>query len=342
MGEVISLNPDLKVKSPEYIDFLFGRVADGIKANKPELAQMMVDFALTPNEHLEALDNIFEYCFKGKSPSDTPKIFLVISQTGGGKSGLTAEILRNNPNTVVIDSDAFKAFNPKKHEIEKNYPTLYGFLTGLDAYLHRDEIYDWALDQGYNVLIEVAPSTKERLFNINFEELLAHGYKIEANILAVSLANSLVSVHERFEGQIEGGMDAPKLTDLKRATDSFDAVELILKDILDLDFVDLKVWRRGKFSNEDEEMVPPPQLVSESKETAQEDFKNARVQDESLAMETIDERIQMVKDSMKQRNAPEDQIEQFKKIIDVIEQAKKALNIKPKSSSSKSNPKDND
>ena len=63
MGEVISLNPDLKVKSPEYIDFLFGRVADGIKANKPELAQMMVDFALTPNEHLEALDNIFEYCF---------------------------------------------------------------------------------------------------------------------------------------------------------------------------------------------------------------------------------------------------------------------------------------
>ena len=70
MGEVISLNPDLKVKSPEYIDFLFGRVADGIKANKPELAQMMVDFALTPNEHLEALDNIFEYCFKGKSPSE--------------------------------------------------------------------------------------------------------------------------------------------------------------------------------------------------------------------------------------------------------------------------------
>ena len=326
MGEVISLNPDLKVKSEEYIDFLNSRVADGIKLSRPELAQMMVEYALTPEEHLSALDNIFEYCFKGKEPSNKPKIILVISQTGGGKSNLTATILRNNPNTVIIDSDAFKAFNPKKREIEEKYPTLYGYLTGLDAYLHRDEIYNHALENGYDVLIEVAPSTKERLFNIDFDELLAHGYKIEANILAVSLANSLVSVHERFEGQIESGMDAPKLTDLKRAIDSFDAVELILNDIMNLDFVDLKVWKRGVFdSNEDKKIIPPPELVSESKNTAVDAFKSARISDETLTMESIDERIQMVKNSMEERRAPADQVEQFNNIIDVINKAKENI-----------------
>lgn len=313
------------MKTPEYIEFLKTRISPNVK---PEIAKLMIEYALTPEEHEMARRNIEQYCFTGMHPEANPKIFLIIAQTGGGKSTLTANILKNNPNTVVIDSDAFKAFNPKRQIISAKYPTLYGYLTGIDAYLHRDEIYKSAIENGYNILIEIAPSTKERLFNIDFEELKNYGYTVDANILAVSLANSLLSVHERFEGQIEAKMAAPKLTDFKRANDSYNAVDLILEDLIKMPEVNLSIWQRGQdiieenFDECEERHLPEPVLLTTDKTKAVKVFNEARVRDDENTKLSAPARIKIIKAQMETRKAPTEQRAQFSKIVDEISKEK--------------------
>lgn len=300
-------------KDEEYIEFLKKRISENVK---PEIAQNMLDFALSKEEHANAYYGIDNYCFAGKSTSKKPTIYLIIAQTGAGKSNLTMEIKRQNNNVVVIDSDAFKAFNPLKDLIIKYDPTHYGFLTGLDAYLHRDEIYSKALTSGYDVLIEVAPSTKDRLFNIDFEELRRYGYSIEAHVLSVSEINSLLSVHERFETQIASKMEAPKLTDLKRAIDSYNAVELILQDLIDKGVENISVYKRADLSqvSEDAEFIAAPILLSKGKENLFEVFRQTRKEDHDNTLTEAQDRIEEVEKQMSDRHAPSDQISQFDEV----------------------------
>lgn len=312
-------------KKPEqYIEFLKTRISPNVK---PDVAELMIEHALSPEEHARVGLDIEEYCFAFKKPVESPQIFLVIAQTGAGKSNLTGLILRNNPNTVVIDSDAFKAFNPLKDEITKKYPTLYGFLTGLDAYLHRDEVYSKAIQEGYNILIEIAPSTKDLLFNIDFEELKSHGYRIVANILSACLENSLLSIHERYEAQLEAKMESPKLTDLKRAIDSYDALGLIIDELLKRKDIDINIFQRSPYLKFEEShvFIEPPMFITDKRKFLKKAYAEACALDKEDMMKYADERIAEVKSQMKKRKAPSDQRAQFKEIEELI---KRNLKIK--------------
>lgn len=312
-------------KSPEYINYLKTRISESVPEN---IAELMLYYALSEEEHSKVLEEIREYCFRGKSPVDKsiarPKAYLVIAQTGAGKSNLSMKIKKDNPNVVAIDSDAFKTFNPYKDEIKQKYQQYFGHLTGLDAYIHRDEIYDEALSRGYDILIEIAPSTKELLFNIDFEELAKNNYDIEAYILSVSEENSLLSVHERYEGQIEAGMDAPKLTDLRRAKNSTEAVPIIIDDLLEKHKeVRLSLFKRADTSNVDAVELQEPIFVTDDKT----DFKKVyfRVQKEDLekTLAESDKRIEAIKEQMKRRDVPQLQVKQFNDICDLIENSKR-------------------
>lgn len=303
-------------KTPEYIEFLKSRISPNVK---PEVAELMIKYALTPEENESTFQKIRDYVFSGKKPAQNPKMYLVIGQTGGGKSTLTSSILRENPNTVVIDSDAFKAFNPYRQEICDKYPTLYGYLTGIDAYLHRDAIYHKALEEGYNVLMEIAPSTKDRLFNVDFKQLKEYGYTIDAKVMAVSKINSLLSVHERYEGQIEARMDSPKLTDFKRATDSYDAVAPILEDLIEMEDVNLTLLKRGSFDFDESSIyVPAPEFLTDDRQEMINLLHSTRKQDELETLKESDARVEMIKSQMQGREAPEDQFKQFAKVEETI------------------------
>ena len=312
-------------KTEEYIEFLKTRISPNVK---PDVAKLMIKYALSPEEHGRVGMEVEEYCFSYKEPVQNPQIFLVIAQTGAGKSNLTSLILRNNPNTVVIDSDAFKAFNPQKDEITQKYPTLYGFLTGLDAYLHRDEVYFKAINEGYNILIEIAPSTKDLLFNIDFEELKTHGYKVIANILAACLENSLLSIHERYEGQLESKMDSPKLTDLKRAMDSYEAVSLIIDELIKRKDIDINLFQRSPYtiSEENTTYIEPPIFITEKRKLIRKAYEEACAADREDIMKSAEKRISDVSKQMKKRKAPRDQRAQFKQIVELIRNNFKAKN----------------
>lgn len=307
------------MKSPEYIEFLKPRISPKVK---PEVASLMIDYALSEEEHYRVLQQIRDYCFRGKEPVDRknerPKAFLVIAQTGAGKSNLTMSIHKKNNNIVIIDSDEFKAFNPNNEEIKEKYPQYYGHLTGLDAYLHRDEVYEEALQKGYNILIEIAPSSKELLFNINFEELEHYGYDIEAYILAVSGENSFISMHERYEGQVEAEMKAPKLTDLNRAMDSVTAVPIVIKDLLENHpEVDMNLLKRAIISGNEQEL-PEPVFVTDDKSTFLDEYEKAIEEDRALTMLDAESRIAKVIRQMQKRNAISAHVHQFEQVCEIV------------------------
>ena len=298
-------------KDDAYINFLHGRVSSHIP---PTVATQMVEFALSKEHNNLALKQIDTECFRGKSPEKSPTINIVISQTGGGKTGVTANILKQNPNTIFIDTDIFKKYNPLKDLILEFCPTYFGHLTGLDCYLHRDYIYEKAIENNYNILIEVTPSTSQKLFNIDLEKLHQKGYKICAHILAVSKINSLISVHERYENQLDSGTQIPKLTDLNRALDSVDATEQTLVDLLKLNYVNVKLYFRDDLNQ--------VKIDTQNKKATLNRFRLLRQNDQIFTLKTCQNRISILQQKMEKRNANLEQKNQLNKIVEIINKIK--------------------
>lgn len=297
-------------KNKKYKKFLKSRISSHI--NK-KLAKQMIEFALSKEQSLVVLNKIEQQCFLNKTPVDQPTINIVISQAGGGKSSISKLLLQKNNNTIFIDSDIYKQYNPLKDMLIQNCPTYFGHLTGLDSYLHRDYIYQKAIDFKYNILIEVTPSKKDFLFNIDLPILKKMGYKINIHIMAVSKINSLLAIHERYENQIISKSKLTKLTDINRAIDSFDAVILTIEKLKSFDYIEINIYKR-KYKS--------AILVPSNKENCDKILQQIQLEDKKNTLKNINKRIQKIQYQMKTRNAPLSQIEQFKKITNIINLSK--------------------
>lgn len=279
----------------------------------PELKEKMLNHLLDNKDYISTFLSILATFFDGKNPTKNPKLHLILGQTGSGKSNLTAKILRENENTVIIDSDKYKHYRPDAEMLAKKDPTLYGFLTGPDAYGHRDNVYDYAVDKKYNILIEIAPSMKNGLFNINIDDLIEKGYTIDAHVLAVSKLNSALSVHERYEGQIEAELPTPKLTDLARHNESFEALNNCVKDLQNNKKMNMAVYKRAKKHFLMPELVFPKEGTNKYScpyqaliEAQQLDYKNT--------IKEFKDRYSIILEQMEKRNAPREQYGQLEKI----------------------------
>lgn len=296
---------ELTLKSPEYLDFLKTRIAPHITQ---DLASEMLAFSLSQKHLLKIAETIKKDCFLGKIPTKTPEINIILGQTGAGKSYISKSILNNTPNTIFIDTDSYKKYNPFKDLILKHCPTHFGTLTGLDSYLIRDIIYQKALEQKYNILIEVTPSSKEKLFNIDIAKLQNLGYKINAHFIARANINSLLSIHERYEQQLLTHHPTPKLTDLNRALDSCLAIEQILKELININNVNISIYQYNNTQK----------LIAKNKQNLLKIFKNAQNQDYLNSKQYIDTRINKIQELMQSRKAPKEQLQQFEKIKKII------------------------
>lgn len=301
-------------KNKEYIKFLRSRIRPNIS---PEIANLMIKYAMTPKKHKEILAKIENYCFSDKKSSEKPKLYIMISQTGSGKSLLAKEILNSNNNIMVIESEFFKLFHPKQKEIIKKYPTFYGYLTGLDSLLYKEEIYQKSLENKYNILMSIAPLDAKNDFDFLFDKPLKLGYEIEINIIAVSNINSLLSIHERYERQLKEHYHSPKLTDLGRATSSFGATKSSLKYLIQLPFTKINIWKRSPFNLD---YFNAPIMITNEKSKALEFYENAIIQDEIETISNAKQRIEKIYQSMQNRSAPKEQFEQFEKVEQIIQE----------------------
>ena len=158
---------------------------------------------------------------------------VLVSQTGAGKTSLRESINPGNQIYVVINPDLYKKFRSDADEIREKDRTHFGALTGIDSYDHADNIRNYAMEKGYNILIEVAPSSKQGLIGVNEKELEEHGYQIDLHVMAVGDLVSALAIHQRYETLIfvYNGKGDTKLTDLDRHDDSYTAVTKCLQNI---------------------------------------------------------------------------------------------------------------
>ena len=179
------LNPDFIKKLPdtpqEILKFAKRRVNPYISENINEtLAKQMLETRQTDKEYLLTLFKAMTITFiNGQDPSQHPVAAVLVSQTGAGKTSLRELINPQNQVYVVINPDLYKKYRSDADKIREKDRTHFGALTGIDSYDHAANIRTYAMEKGYNILIEVAPSLQQGLIGVDEKELEEHGYQLD-------------------------------------------------------------------------------------------------------------------------------------------------------------------
>lgn len=316
---LLELNDDFLNDLPDTPKNLFKyvsrRVEPEISNNiSYDLGRKMLDYRLSDKEYFIAFLKIVRYVFNGKEPSKTPKSNILLSQTGAGKSNLRELILRKNPNSVIIDSDKFKRFRSDADDIFEKDAPHFGALTGIDSYDHANNINRYAMEKGYNILIECAPSLSQGMIGVDTDMMEEHSYDINYHALAVGNLISAFSIHKRYEKDIrdEKMKGEAKLTDLGRHNDSYNAMIEIIKNI---DSDKLFIYRRGtKNENYVPILIHAINKVEKFKELQHE--SNISYIEEQSSAKLSD--YYDIKRQMQERQAAPVQLEQLEKIKDEL------------------------
>lgn len=271
----------LTKKDNEYIKFLNNRISLNIS---PSIAKDMIKFTLSKEEHNKVFKTIKEEYLKDILLSKTPTIHLVISQSGGGKTNLTSFIKDKYNINLSIDSDKLKKYHPLNSIIIKYNYKLYNYLTALDAYLFRDELYNEALSLGLDFILGISPSMKDYYFNVDFNKLFSLGYKIEVHVISVCEINSVLSIYERYYEQLNNNAFILKIPEISRAIDSATSMDDVVIDLLKLD-ININIYKRGinKYDH--------PILITNSKKDIYKAYKDIKSLDEVETLKQINERI---------------------------------------------------
>lgn len=326
LNAVISkLNPEfiqeLPVTPKELLKYATRRTDPVISENITySLGQSMLAHRLSDEDYLMAFFQAVHMSFfeKKNNPKDKSAAILV-SQTGAGKTNLTSLILKQNPNFVIINPDLYKKFNPRLPDILREDPTHVGALTGIDSYDHANNIRNFAIENGYSLLFECAPSQKQGLLGINLKNLEEHEYNMLFHIMAVGNLISAMAIHYRYEKAITENPDSceVKLTDLSRHDDSYKGVETVIRM---LPPNSISIYRRGL----EEEGYMPQEITTYSNNSglSQEEIIQilSRERENSNkgyvfnSKNNFQEDFNNIKASMEKRNAPEAQFNQLNEI----------------------------
>ena len=120
-----------------------------------QINELIEKYKLSQEEHNKVLELLKKDLFVGKIAEKDPSIMFVIGQPGCGKTTFIEESSLSK--YIVINSDDYRSFSKYSNEILEKYPTDYAKLTNFDAHLWGDELFSYAIQNGYSVLREKAP-----------------------------------------------------------------------------------------------------------------------------------------------------------------------------------------
>lgn len=166
------------------------------------LEEVCAEYKLSEDERNEIGNKINAIMLAGKKTSEQPIAIIDIAPPGSGKTGLNGYAcaqFRDN-NAVVINSDELKPFHPRIDELAKKYPEYYTKVTNQESNFWTDNLFDVAVASRYNVIFE---GTGRNLKLLTKMMSKMHGYKIVVRGMAVNELNCLMSIIERYEGQVE-------------------------------------------------------------------------------------------------------------------------------------------
>lgn len=166
------------------------------------LEEVCAEYKLSEDERNEIGNKINAIMLAGKKTSEQPIAIIDIAPPGSGKTGLNGYACAQfkDDNAVVINSDELKPFHPRIDELAKKYPEYYTKVTNQESNFWTDNLFDVAVASRYNVIFE---GTGRNLKLLTKMMSKMHGYKIVVRGMAVNELNCLMSIIERYEGQVE-------------------------------------------------------------------------------------------------------------------------------------------
>lgn len=261
------------------------------------IIELIEKYKLSEEEHNKVLELLKKDLFVGKIAEDTPSVMFVVGQPGCGK---TTYIKKSNFSKYInINSDDYRHFSKYSNEILQKYPTDYARLTNYDAHLWGDELFSYALQNGYSVLREKAPldySLLEVIKNI------PRNYDIVINVVVTDNLSSLLATRERYEKEVLEINNA-KLSNIEAHNKCY----AFLPDFV-LGCLSLGVKVNYVVPMGDEYKIIP---VGEDYLSL---LQKIRKESNGNACLTYSSRMDNIKKSMINRNAPQEQFDELSKI----------------------------
>ena len=176
---------------------------DKISIQDKTLEEVCQEYKLGEEENRQISRTINEIMLEGKTPVQHPVAVIDIAPPGSGKTGLNGMGFNQFPNNnvVIVNSDELKPFHPRINEIAKLYPQYYTKVTNQESNAWTDNLFDSAVTGSYNIIFEGTGRNIKLL-----QKMIRHmsKYKIVIRAMAVNELNCLMSIIERYEGQIIG------------------------------------------------------------------------------------------------------------------------------------------
>lgn len=265
-----------------------------------DIEKLIEQYKLSKNEHNKVLKILKENLFADRKQVEKSSILFIIGQPGCGKT----TYIKNTDlsNYVIINSDDYRKFNKYSKEILEKYPTDYARLTNYDAHLWGDELFLYAIQNGYSVLREKAPTDNSLLEQI--KEILPY-FEVAIHVVVRGNLESILATRERYEKEILEKKNA-KLSNMEAHNKCYNLLPSFITKCLSLDIVvNYVVVTENQYKTitvKDDDLNLLESLRNESNKQACLNYEK---------------KINNIKEAMRKRNAPLEQFEELKKIDDI-------------------------
>ena len=268
-------------------------------------------YKLSEEEHNKIYKEIEKEVFVNSTPQDEPIAVIVGGQPGCGKGGVIAytknQVESNGKCIILITTDEYKPYHPNAIEIARKYPTEYVEIVEQDAGPWTGSIMKKAIDDKHNFIFEGTLKNDRILDRI--QELKQNGFNVTVRVLAVPRLESLLTVHERYEKQMEV-LTYGRLISIEHHNKAYDGIPAVVDKIEKSGLCTVEVYLRG-------DEIGKPVKVYSSKEK-NERFPTARIALEEYrksegkeTIKTAKTRVNKLRESFVKRNAKESELKQL-------------------------------
>lgn len=268
-------------------------------------------YKLSEEEHNKIYKEIEKEVFVNSTPQDEQIAIIVGGQPGCGKGGVIAytknQVEANGKCIILITTDEYKPYHPNAIEIARNYPTEYVEIVEQDAGPWTGSIMKKAIDDKHNFIFEGTLKNDRILDRI--QELKQNGFNVTVRVLAVPRLESLLTVHERYEKQMEV-LTYGRLISIEHHNKAYDGIPAVVDKIEKSGLCTVEVYLRG-------DEIGKPVKVYSSKEK-NERFPTARIALEEYrksegkeTIKTAKTRVNKLRESFVKRNAKESELKQL-------------------------------
>ena len=209
-----------------------------------DLETVMKRYKLSDEQHNRIGQEIIRLMLYDKHPVKKPKAIIDIAPPASGKTGLNGygENQFVDHNVVVVNSDTLKPFHPKIDEIARLYPQYYTKVTDQESNTWTSDLFDTALREGYNVIFEGTGRNARILDTIKNK---MQGYEVIVRGMAVSDLNCLMSIIERYAGQVQT-KGWGRLVTLDHFYETYEAMPKTIDEIEKSGLADIvEIFKRG-------------------------------------------------------------------------------------------------